>query len=112
MKIIITILMLWASYSSAIVCNASKTNKDPSVIAPCYAKLLSHFEELIKQEMAITYALILGHTRPKLESSDFRTSVFGPMLKELEQIHRMKHRLNYPDPRPAVRCEAPSEGNE
>ena len=112
MKIIIIILMLWASYSSAIVCRASITNNDPTVIISCYAKMLSHFEELIKLELAYNYAYHLKDHRKKLNEGDFRRKYYSPLLNELDQVQKMKHRLNYPDPRPAVRCEAPSGGSE
>lgn len=108
MKVIIisTIMLLWATNSYGIVCHASPTNNDPGVIAPCYAKMLSHFEEIIKRQMAYNYANHLKGNR--LSEAKFRHKYYNQMLNELELIQTLKHRLNYPDPRPAVKCVAPS----
>ena len=108
MKIIITILMLWAFNSSALVCTASPTNKDPSVIAGCFGRLLSHFEELVKQELSFNYADHLANHHSRLNDSHFRVKYYSKLFKELEQIQKLKKTLNYPNPNVSVRCEAPS----
>ena len=112
MKIIIIILMFWATNSYGRVCTASPTNNDQGVIGPCFAKLLSHFEEILKQQLTYNYADHLKDNRSKLNDSKFRRKYYGHLFNELEQIQRLKHRHDYPDPRPAVRCEAPSGNSE
>ena len=106
--LIISILFLWASNSYGIACNASSTNNDPTVIAKCYAKMLTHFKELIQRELAYNYAYHLKEHAIRLTDGTFRQRHYIPRFTELEQIQRLLHKLHYPDPRPAVRCEAPS----
>lgn len=111
MKILITILLFfWASNSYGIACTASKTNKDPTVIAKCHAKMLSHFEEILKEQLAFNYAHFLKNQPEQLENPDFMRSIFFENLTSLEQVQRMLNKLNYPDPRPTVRCETPGSG--
>ena len=107
MKILITILLLWTANSYGLVCTASPTNNDPSVISGCYARMLSQFEEILKRQLAYNYANHLK-TSEKLSDGKFRRRYYSKLFDELEQVQRMKHKLNYPDPRPAVRCEAPA----
>ena len=109
MKIFLILLLLFTSKSYGLSCAASHTNKDPSVIANCYAKLLSHFEEILKQQLAFNYANHLKKSY-KLNDATFRQKYYSKLFIELERVQRLKHTLNYPDPRPAVRCEAPSNG--
>ena len=111
MKIIAILILLWTAKASGLVCTASPTNKDPSVIATCYGKMLSHFEEVLKRQIAFNYANHLK-TPNKLNDSSFRRKYYTKLFNELEQIQRMKHRLNYPDPRPAVRCETGGGNSE
>ena len=112
MKIIITILMLWGAKSYGLQCTASPTNKDPSVIAGCYGRLLSHFEEILKEQISFTYANHLATDRKKLNEGKFRRKYYGKLFEELEQIQKLKKTLNYPNPNVSVRCEAPSGGSE
>ena len=110
-QIIITILLFfWASTSYGLVCTASPTNNDPTVITKCYAKMLSHFERIIKQQMAYNYANHLKASH-KLNEGKFRRKYYSKLFTELEQVQRMLHKLNYPDPRPAVRCETPENSD-
>ena len=69
--LIISILLLWTSNSYSLVCTASPTNNDPTVITKCYAKLLSHFEQILKQQMAYNYANHLKDSA-KLNDGKFR----------------------------------------
>ena len=113
MKVLIIsiVLAVWASNGHALSCTASPTNNDPTVIIKCYAKMLSHFEQILKRELAYNYANHLKNSE-KLNDGKFRRKYYSKLFNELEQVQRMLHRLNYPDPRPAVRCEAPSEGDD
>jgi len=104
-------LFLWTQNSHALSCTASPTNNDPTVITKCYAKMLSHFEEIIKRQMAYNYANHLQNSQ-KLNEGKFRRKYYSKLFTELEQVQRLKHRLNYPDPRPAVRCETAPENGE
>ena len=110
MKIIITILMLWGAKSYGLQCTASPTNKDPSVIAGCYGRMLTHFEQILKEQISFNYANHLKTDRARLNESKFRRKHYGRLFFELEQIQTLKKTLNYPNPNVSVRCEAPSNG--
>ena len=109
MKILIIISLLWATNSHGLACTASPTNKDPSVIAGCYGRMLTHFEQILKEQISFNYANHLK-TREKLNEGKFRRKYYTKLFDELEQVQRLKNTLNYPDPRVTVRCEAPSGG--
>ena len=116
MKILIISIMVfvWSSASQGYACTASPTNNDPTTITTCYTKMLIHFRDTIQEQLSFQYANHLANTKlkAKLNETSFRRRYYGKMLDELEQIQRLRHRLLYPDPRPAVRCEAPSGGSE
>ena len=109
MKIFVILLFLWTAKSYGLSCTASPTNKDPTVITRCYAKLLTHFEQILKEQLAFNYANHLKKSY-KLNDATFRKKYYSNLFIELERVQKLKHTLNYPDPRPAVRCEAPSNG--
>ena len=108
MKIIIIILLLWGAKSYGLQCTASPTNKDPSVISRCYGRLLTHFEQILKEQISFNYSNHLKHDSAKLKESKFRRKYYGKLFEELEQIQQLKKTLNYPNPNVTVRCEAPS----
>ena len=107
MKIIIIsiILSCWSVFGHAYSCTASTTNDDPTVIISCYTKMLIHFRDLLREQLAFQYANHLRDNREKLLEGKFRRKYYSKMFDELEQIQRLRKRLLYPDPRPAVRCE-------
>ena len=113
MKALLIISLFVLSLSSyGVTCTASRTNNDPTVISKCYARMLTHFEEILKRQLAYTYALHLKHTPEVLENINDLISVYAPSFTVLEQVKRLLHKLHYPDPRPAVRCETTQNGGE
>ena len=84
---------------------------NPTVITKCYARMLSHFEEVLKRQLAYTYASHLKHTPDVLEHVDGLVASYVPAFTVLEQVKRLLHKLHYPDPRPAVRCETPENSD-
>ena len=107
-------MALWSSLSQGYACTASPTNNDPNVIITCHTKMLIHFRDLLREQLAYQYANHLADTKlkKKLNEGAFRRKYYGKMFNELEQIQKLRHNLLNPDPRPAVRCEAPSGGSE
>ena len=111
LTILIT-LSLWSSFSQGYSCTAKAgTNDDPTVISRCYAKMLINFRDAIREQLAFQYANHLADEKNKKKLNaevSFRRKYYSKMFDELEQIQRLRKRLLYPDPRPAVRCEAPA----
>ena len=115
MKILLIIsLFVWSLNSYGLVCTASPTNNDVRVISSCYAKMLSHFERILKQKLAYIYASNLKHVPEVFNDvknvDNHLVASYVPLFNVLEQVQRMLHKLNYPDPRPAVRCETSQNG--
>ena len=111
MKVLLFISLFVLSLECyGLSCTASRTNNDPTVITKCYARMLSHFEEVLKRQLAYTYASHLKHTPDVLEHVDGLVASYVPAFTVLEQVKRLLHKLHYPDPRPAVRCETPQNG--
>ena len=112
LTIFLITLGFWSSYTQAYSCTAKPgTNDDPTVIIQCYTKMLINFRDAIREQLAFQYANHLADAKSKKKLNaevGFRRKYYGKMFDELEQIQRLRKRLLYPDPRPAVRCEAPA----